>query len=70
MGFASFAQGRIVGGGPDTLAPAVVRQKMHGMPKMLVTASAKPDFVDLPGLVADRCGAGHALTEPLPPIDE
>ncbi|RFC42649.1 MAG: hypothetical protein DVB23_003004, partial [Verrucomicrobia bacterium] len=34
---------------------------MHGMPKMLVTASAKPDFLDLPGLVADRCGAGHAL---------
>ena len=51
----------VVGLGPRGGVPGAVGPEMHDVAQEFVALVAHLDFVDLPGLVADRAGAGQAL---------
>ena len=61
VAFAAFAQGVVIGRRPGALGAALVGKKMHGVAQALVAGAAQIDFVELPGLVADRRCASVAL---------
>ena len=61
MTFAPFPQSVIILRGPGGLSPAFIRKEIHRVAEVFVAAAADIHFVDLPGLIAHRCRARHAL---------
>lgn len=61
MTFSPFPQRVIILRGPGGLSPAFISKEIHRVAQVFVATSSDIHFVDLPGLVAHRCRARHAL---------
>lgn len=61
MGFAAGTKRLVIERGPPRALPSEISPEVDGGRQRLMAESAQIDFVDLPGLVAHRGGAGQPL---------